>query len=235
MTRLNKYLADCGVASRRACDELIASGRVCVNGRIVKKLGTRVTNDDGVTLDGRLVQPQKKKVYVLLNKPVGYITSLKDERGRKTVLDIVNLPERVFPVGRLDYDSEGLLILTNDGPLAHQLTHPKFQVSKTYKVTLGKKIDTVSLKQLAEGIVLEDGPTLPCKIDYWGRSKSVVKVVLREGRNRQIKRMFAALGFKISRLKRTQFGPCDLKGLRRGEWRFLTEDEVIHLKQIINN
>ena len=235
MTRLNKYLADCGVASRRACDELIASGRVCVNGRIVKKLGTRVTNDDGVTLDGRLVQPQKKKIYVLLNKPVGYITSLKDERGRKTVLDIVNLPERVFPVGRLDYDSEGLLILTNDGPLAHQLTHPKFQVSKTYKVTLGKKIDTVSLKQLAEGIVLEDGPTLPCKIDYWGRSKSVVKVVLREGRNRQIKRMFAALGFKISRLKRTQFGPCDLKGLRRGEWRFLTEDEVIHLKQIINN
>lgn len=233
MIRLNKYLADCGVASRRACDELIAAGNVTVNGEVVLKLGTKVSVKDQINLNGQPVHPNQRKIYILLHKPVGYITSVSDERGRKTVLDLVDVPERIFPVGRLDADSEGLLILTNDGPLAHRLTHPRFKMSKTYRVFLDKKIDAETLRQLEEGIVLDDGHTLPCRANFLGKSRTAVELVLCEGRKRQIRRMFAALGFNVRRLSRTQFGPLKIRRLKRGEWRFLRKEEVNRLEHMV--
>jgi len=233
MIRLNKYLAECGVGSRRACDELIASGRVCVNGKVVKKLGILVGEGDKVTLNGRAVCPSPHKVYVLLHKPVGYITSANDERGRKTVLELVDVSERIFPVGRLDADTSGLLILTNDGHLAHRLLHPQFKVLKTYRVSLDRRIDTGTLQRLQQGVLLGDGPTLPCKVAFWEKSQTEVKVILREGRKRQIRRMFAALGFNVQRMSRIQFGPLKIAGLKKGSWRFLNDNEIKKLEQLV--
>jgi len=233
MTRLNKYLADCGIGSRRTCDELIASGRIRINKKVVKKLGTLVGEGDEVTFNGRVVYPSQRKVYVLLHKPVGYITSASDNRGRKTVLDLVKVSERIFPVGRLDAETTGLLILTNDGQLAHRLMHPRFKVLKTYRASLDKEIDIETLQRLQQGVVLEDGATLPCKISFWTKSHTEIKVVLREGRKRQVRRMFEACGYNVQRLSRIQFGPLKLGGVKRGNWRFLNNDEIKKLKQIV--
>jgi len=231
--RLNKYLAECGVDSRRACDELIAAGRVRINGRVVDELGTKITTGERVTVDGELVSLVDRKLYVLLNKPIGYIASVRDDRERKTVLDLIDLPVRIFPVGRLDLDSEGLLLLTNDGSLAYRLTHPRFKVQKTYRVRLDKDIDLQKLQQLEKGIMLEDGMTSPCTMVFWGKSLREVKVELSEGRKRQIRRMFAALGFTVRRLERTQFGTLTIKGLPRGKWRYLRDEELRQIRRLV--
>ena len=233
MIRLNKYLSLCGIASRRASDELIRSGRVSVNGKIVNTLGLQVNADDKVMVDGLTATLPAKKRYVLLNKPKGYITTTSDEHGRKTVMELVNVSERLFPVGRLDADTEGLIILTNDGELANHLIHPKFKVEKIYAALLDKSLKEADLHRLEKGIILEDGPTLPCKIHYFGKSRKEIRIYLREGRKRQIKRMLAMLNYSVRRLERLSIGPVQLGRIKRGQWRFLNEHEVTKLKQSV--
>lgn len=229
--RLNKYLALCGVGSRRACDQVIAEKRVSVNGKNVLQMGTQVDeNKDLVRVDGIVVQPVRRRIYVLLNKPKGVVTTAKDERGRKTVLDLLDNRERLFPVGRLDAGSEGLLLLTNDGEMAHRLMHPRFKVTKTYRVRLTRDFVADDFAPLTAGVELEDGITAPCKARFYTDSLDRIEITLREGRNRQIRRMLEALGYRVRTLKRIQFGPLQLKGVERGKWRYLTHAEIRQLR-----
>ncbi len=229
--RLNKFLAAAGIASRRAADEIIRQGRVVVNGTKVTEMGMQVDeNKDVVRVDSKLVHIVRKHIYILLNKPKDVITTAKDERGRQTVLDMVDIDERVFPVGRLDAKSEGLILLTNDGEVAQRLQHPRFNVKKIYRVRLDRPFLPEDMDTLTSGIELEDGPTLPCQARYWGDRPDQVEIMMREGRNRQVRRMFEALGYETKRLKRMQMGPLRVKGLKRGEWRHLsqTERHILH-------
>ncbi|MDZ7371399.1 MAG: rRNA pseudouridine synthase [candidate division KSB1 bacterium] len=225
--RLNRYLALCGLASRRGAEELITAGRVTVNGKPVTDLATTVEEGrDRVRVDGVPVYPPRQKVYVLLNKPKGVITTAKDEKGRRSVLDLVKLKERVFPVGRLDRNSEGLLLLTNDGELAHRLMHPRFKVQKTYRVQLEQPFDPNDFIALTQGVELEDGRTQPCSARYYGPSPSQIEIRIREGRYHQVRRMFEQLGYSVRSLKRVQYGPLVLEDLPRGRWRMLKQQEV---------
>lgn len=234
MIRLNKYLAMCVVASRRAADRMIESGRVRVNGRSVRDMGVKIDPDkDIVRVDGKEVHPPRRNIYVLLNKPKGYVTTVSDERGRKTVFDLIKLKARLFPVGRLDLNSEGLLLLTNDGELAHRLMHPRFKISKTYRVRLDRDFNPDDFEALTSGIELEDGVTLPCKARFYTDSGERLEITIREGRNRQVKRMFAALGYDVKALKRIRFGPLELKDVTRGQWRYLTPKEIRELKKSV--
>ncbi|NIA28906.1 MAG: pseudouridine synthase [Actinobacteria bacterium] len=229
--RLNKYLALCGVGSRRASDKVIAEKRVTVNGKKVLQLGTLVDeNKDIVRVDGKSVKSVRRRIYVLLNKPKGVVTTLKDERGRKTVLDLIDIKERLFAVGRLDAGSEGLLLLTNDGEMAHRLMHPRFKVSKTYRIRLDRGFNADDFKPLTTGVELEDGVTAPCKACFYTDSFDRIEISLREGRNRQIRRMLEALGYRVRTLKRIQFGPLFLKGVARGKWRYLANSEIRQLR-----
>jgi 23S rRNA pseudouridine2605 synthase len=226
--RLNAYLARAGVTSRRKADELIKAGRVTVNGE-PGQLNTFVGRHDRVAVDGEPVKAQKL-VYVLLHKPAGVVTTAHDPQGRPTVVDLVDVPERVVPVGRLDVDTTGALLLTNDGPLAHRLAHPRYGVEKVYEVDVEGEPDDADLRALAEGVELEDGLTAPATVRCL--APDMVEVTLHEGRNRQVKRMLEAVGHPVRRLHRTRYAGLDLTGLRLGEWRELTPDEVELLVRI---
>ena len=218
--RLNAYLARAGIASRRRADELIKAGRVSVNGQ-PGQLNTFVERGDRVEVDGELV-------YVLLHKPPGTVTTVRDPQGRPTVVDLVDLPERVVPVGRLDVDTTGALLLTNDGPLAHRLAHPRYGVEKVYEVDVEGDPDAGALRALAEGVELEDGMTAPATVRCLAPSR--VELTLHEGRNRQVKRMLEAVGHPVVRLHRSRYSDLTLDGLEPGEWRHLTDDEIQRLK-----
>lgn len=235
--RLQKVISQAGVASRRHAEELITSGRVTVNGRIVAELGAKVEpGRDIVAVDGRPLAGEEK-AYVLLNKPRGVVTTLSDPRGRKTVAGLVaDIPARLYPVGRLDYNTEGLLLLTNDGELTHALTHPSHEITKTYIATVTGKPGEQELDRLRIGVVLEDGATAPARvrlIDYDPEKNSAtLQLVIHEGRNRQIRRMCEAIGHPVEKLKRTEFAFLTLEGVHRGRHRHLTPDEVTRLRQL---
>ncbi|MDZ7372530.1 MAG: rRNA pseudouridine synthase [candidate division KSB1 bacterium] len=229
--RINRYLALCGIASRRAADELVRAGRVKLNGQVVTALGTRVDPArDVVEFDGRPVRPQEKTVYVLLNKPPGYITTAKDERRRPTVLDLVRIPQRVFPVGRLDEDTEGALLLTNDGALAYRLAHPRYEVKKVYHAVTDKPVTPEDLERLRRGVVIETGPTAPCEARYLEGPRSI-ELTLHEGKKRQVRRMFRALGYRVEKLRRVSIGGVELGDLPVGKWRYLTPEEIASLRR----
>ena len=234
--RLQKILSHAGVASRREAERLISEGHVKVNGKVVTELGTKVdAGKDRIQVDGRLVA-KEKPVYLLLYKPKGCVTTSKDPEGRQTVLDLLDgIDARVYPVGRLDYHTEGLLLLTNDGELTHALIHPKHQVEKEYLVQVKGIPSEEKLDRLRAGICLEDGMTAPVEVRLQEilheKNRSVLTVVLREGRNRQVRRMFDVIGFPVWSLKRIRFAFLTLQGVRRGKWRHLTTEEVAGLYQ----
>ncbi len=230
--RLNKYLANAGVCSRREADEYIQKGEVTINGVVATELGMKVKRSDEVMFQGQPVTLEKK-VYVLLNKPKDYVTTSDDPQQRKTVMDLVKdvCPERIYPVGRLDRNTTGVLLLTNDGDLASKLTHPKFLKKKVYHVYLDKNAAEEDLQKIAEGIELEDGEVHADSIEYADeRDKSQVGIEIHSGRNRIVRRIFEKLGYRVVKLDRTQFAGLTKKNLRRGDWRFLTESEVEMLR-----
>jgi 23S rRNA pseudouridine2605 synthase len=224
--RLNAYLARAGVASRRRADELIKAGRVTVNGER-GQLNTFVSRGDRVEVDGQAAAPQRL-AYVLLHKPAGTVTTASDPRGRPTVVELVDLPERVVPVGRLDADTTGALLLTNDGPLAHRLAHPRYGVAKVYEAEVEGEPEANAVQRLAEGVDLEDGRTAPAKARLL--APSTIELVLHEGRKHQVKRMCAAVGHPVRRLHRSDYAGLTLTGLDPGRWRELTADEVARLR-----
>jgi 23S rRNA pseudouridine2605 synthase len=225
--RLNAYLARAGVASRRRADELIKAGRVVVNGE-PGRLNTFVERGDRVEVDGKPVVPQRL-TYVLLNKPTGTVTTARDPQGRPTVVDLIDLPERVVPVGRLDADTTGALLLTNEGPLAHRLAHPRYGVEKVYEVDVEGRPDDAALRRLAEGVELDDGRTAPARVRRLAPSK--IELTLHEGRKHQVKRMLAAVGHPVRRLHRSTYAGLTLEGLEPGRWRELEPSEVQRLSR----
>ena len=241
--RLQKYLADAGVASRRKSEALITAGKVSVNGHVVTQLGTKVSLDDTVTLDGKIIRPSIKFVYIMLHKPEGVITSASDPHNRPVVMDFVrDISVRLFPVGRLDYDSSGLLLLTNDGQLAQKLAHPSNLTAKTYIAHLRGVPTANNLRAFKEGLIIDDGPkTAPAKIKILdkkiaGHSSEgrrnfdcTVRITIYEGRNRQIRKMCEAIGCRVLQLKRISMGPLKLGDLPRGKYRHLTTAEIKNL------
>ena len=230
--RLNKVLANAGVCSRREADEFIQAGVVTVNGQVVTELGTKVLRTDEIHFHDQLVTLEKK-VYVLLNKPKDYVTTSDDPQQRKTVMDLVKnaCPERIYPVGRLDRNTTGVLLFTNDGDLASKLTHPKYLKKKIYHVYLDKNVTARDLQQIAEGIVLDDGEIKADDVQYADPiDKKQVGIEIHSGKNRIVRRIFESLGYKVVRLDRVQFAGLTKKNLRRGDWRYLTEEEVDRLR-----
>lgn len=232
--RLQKYLAKAGVASRRKAEELILQGRVKINGIVVTELGTKVHATDIVLFDDKPVQQSARLVYIVLYKPTGVVTTVNDPQGRRTVIDLLEgEKERVYPVGRLDYETSGLLVLTNDGELAHSLMHPRFCVTKHYEAVVEGRVREQDLERLSHGIDLDERTTAPAVVRLLGTDgkTSRVSLALHEGRNRQVRRMLEAVGHTCLALTRTKYGPLTLRGLRPGEWRYLREDEVTLLRQ----
>lgn len=227
--RLQKYMADNGIASRRKSEELIAAGKVRVNGRIAQ-IGDKINpRTDKVTVSGKRVVKVKKYVYIMLNKPRGFITTMHDEMERKCVAELIaDVPERVYPVGRLDRESEGLLLLTNDGEFANALTHPSKHVPKTYRVTVRPDVTKEQLAAFENGIEIDGRVTLPAEVRVLDKQEGrfVLEVVIYEGRNRQIRKMCEALGLEVARLKRTKIGSLKLGMLKPGEYRYLSDDEI---------
>lgn len=228
MERLQKVLAQAGIASRRKCEDIIQEGRVQVDGKVVTELGFKVNAQvQSISVDDVPIQ-MERKIALVLNKPTSRITSVTDPEGRKTVMDLIkDVAERVYPVGRLDYDTSGLLLMTNDGELTNRLLHPSREFDKVYRVTVVGMIEKDALKHLRTGIVLEDGKTAPAHVTVLRQhpKESVVDLTIHEGRNRQVRRMFEALDLPVKRLKRIAFGPLELGTLATGEWRMLNQDE----------
>lgn len=231
--RINKYLADAGIGARRAVEEFITAGMVKVNGKVVTDLSTRIQLEDFVTVKGEPVTDRRFLVYFLLNKPKDIITTASDELGRTTVLDLIRSKYRVFPVGRLDRNTTGALIITNDGDLAYRLTHPKFEIKREYKVGLDKDIDLRDARKISHGIELEDGKTGACEVFVEPKDHSVVRLILAEGKNREVRRIFKALGYEVKKLDRKRFATLSTTGLRRGEHRQLTKAEVRELRDLV--
>ena len=233
--RLQKFMADCGVASRRACEQIIEDGRVTVNG-IPAVLGMSVEETDDVRLDGKRLVPEKERVVLMLYKPRGVVSTSSDEAGRKTVQAFVQeLPYRLYNVGRLDLNSEGLLLLTNDGELANRLMHPRYGVNKTYRVVCDGTLSASEIATLTNGVQLDDGLTAPAKVTNIRRSTTggtAFSITIPEGRNRQIRRMLEAIGHRTLRLKREAYGNLQLGQLRPGEWRYLSGEEIEGLYRI---
>ena len=236
LERLQKILSHAGIASRRAAEELITAGRVSVNGRIVTELGSRANPaQDLIAVDGKAVHPEEVRTYIILNKPVGYVTTLKDPQGRSVVTDLLKgVKERVYPVGRLDYNTEGLLLLTNDGELANFLAHPRHEVEKEYMVRVRGGISQEQLQRLGSGIDLEDGRSAPAvvKIVRESANNSWLSITIHEGRYRQVRRMCEAIGLSVVRLKRTRYGILETGEMKIGEFRFLTPAEVDGLRAL---
>lgn len=231
--RLNKYLAISGIASRRKADELIKKGHVTVNDQVVLEMGYRVKKEDVVTFKGEVIQPETEKVYILLNKPKNVITTVSDEKGRRTVMDLVKkvAKVRVYPVGRLDRDTTGLLLISNDGDLAKKLTHPSHGVKKIYHAILDKPLKEADFQKIKDGLTLEDGPALVDQISYLqGQPETHVGLEIHIGRNRIVRRIFEHVGYTVIKLDRVYFGGLTKKKLQRGYHRFLSEKEVIMLK-----
>jgi pseudouridine synthase len=232
--RLNRFLAMAGVGSRRKNDDLIRSGVVRVNGKVVDELGVQVNPyKDRVTVNGKIVNAEERHLYILLNKPKDAITTLSDERGRDTVMKYVSIHQRIYPVGRLDRNTTGVLLFTNDGDLAHALAHPSGEIERMYRVTLERQMEEKDLKRLRAGVKLDDGVAKPKEADIiQGSKRTKVLVTLAEGRNREVRRIFEALGYDVKQLDRVAFAGLTPLGLPRGDWRFLTRDEVRHLRRL---
>lgn len=233
--RLNKYIADAGICSRRKADELIGNGNVKINGAVVKELGCKIEDGDKVEVNGKVIESAGKKVYVAVNKPLGYITSMDDDRDRPTVAQLVaDIPERLFPVGRLDYNTSGLLIMTNDGQLTYTLTHPKHEVYKTYVAKVAGALSDTRLAKLRKGVDIGGFITSPAKVKVIKQMPrhAVVEISIREGKNRQVRKMFAAVGNKVQELKRVSIGDIKLGRLMEGHYRKLTREEIEYLKKL---
>ncbi|MDR0752461.1 MAG: rRNA pseudouridine synthase [Christensenellaceae bacterium] len=236
--RINKYLATCGVASRRAADQIIKEGRVKVNGKTITELGVEINIDnDTVIVDGNRLTLRKRFVYIMLNKPKGCVCTVNDEHGRKTVMEYVKLVDpkrRIFPIGRLDYDSEGLLLLTDDGNMAYKLTHPSHEISKTYIAKTETELSESALELLRNGVTIDGVKTHPAKVKLLAKEENEFRyeVVIFEGRNRQIRKMFAEVDKHVTFLKRTAIGDLKLGGLGRGQSRYLTDKEIALLNEI---
>jgi 23S rRNA pseudouridine2605 synthase len=229
--RLNAFIARAGVSSRRKADDLIKAGRVTVNGE-PGQLNTFVGADDDVRLDGKPLTKQRV-AYVLLNTPAGVVTTARDPQGRRTVVDMVSHPARVVPVGRLDAETTGALLLTNDGDLAHRLAHPRYEVDKVYEIECWSQPTDGDLQRLREGVELDDGPTSPAEVRRIDGAH--IQLVLHEGRNRQVRRMFEAVGHRVKRLHRSRYGPLTLEGLEPGAWRELEASEVERLRSTVRS
>ncbi len=233
LVRLNKFIANSGICSRREADEYITAGLVTVNGNVVTELGVKVRpEEDEVRFNGERLRGEKK-VYVLLNKPKDFVTTTSDPHAEKNVMQLISrdlCPERIFPVGRLDRSTTGVLLLTNDGELAERLTHPSYQKKKIYQVTLDKNVKQEDMNKLVEGVSLEDGPAYADEVAYNGDDRSVVGIEIHSGRNRIVRRMFEALGYRVRKLDRVYFAGLTKKNLRRGQWRFLSDEEATMLK-----
>lgn len=229
--RLQKYLANNGIASRRKCEELISQGRVKVNDKVVTELGTKIDLDqDIVKFDGKEVKPIKKMVYILLNKPIGYVTTADDQFGRDTVLDLVKVKERIVPVGRLDMYTSGALILTNDGDFVYKVTHPKHEITKTYTVTVKGIIKNEEVEQLRKGVKIDDYTTRPAKVKILKTDEekdiSRLEITIHEGKNRQVRRMCESVGRRVIALHRSKIGNIGVKDIELGKWRYLKDFEV---------
>lgn len=229
--RLNRFIANSGICSRREADDLITAGVVSVNGKIVSELGTKVNPGDEVRFNGEIIRGEKL-VYILMNKPKGYVTSLEDPHADKTVMDLIKdaCTERVYPVGRLDKNSVGVLLITNDGELTRQLTHPSYKKSKIYQVTLDKSLTEEDMQRIVDGIELEDGMIYADEVSYVNGSRKEIGIEIHSGRNRIVRRIFESLGYSVQKLDRVYFAGLTKRGLKRGAWRFLTPQEVSMLK-----
>ncbi|MBE6048301.1 MAG: rRNA pseudouridine synthase [Clostridium sp.] len=233
--RLQKYMASCGVASRRKCEEIILDKKVKVNGVVIEELGTKVIpGKDIVEYNGKVIKPEEKHVYIMLNKPEGIITSVKDEKGRKTVTDIVNVCERIYPIGRLDYDSSGLILLTNDGDVYNKIIHPRQKITKKYIVVAEGEFTSKDIEKFNNGIDIGGYVTAPAKLKVikFEDNKSTVEIDIHEGKNRQIRRMCSALNHNVLALKRVAVGEIKLGYLKRGEYRELTNKELSYIKSL---
>lgn len=236
--RLQKYLAECGIASRRKCEEYIEQGKVQVNGKVVTELGTKINpKKDKIKFENKEIKKEEKLVYILLNKPIGYVTTVDDQFNRDTVLDLVKVKERIVPVGRLDMYTSGALILSNDGDFVYKVTHPKHEVEKTYTVTLKGIIQENEVKQLRNGVEIEDYITKPAKVKILKtdteKDVSRLEITIHEGKNRQVRKMCEAIGRKVLALHRSKIGPIGVKDLKIGNWRYLTVNEVEKNRKII--
>lgn len=232
--RLQKYMSKCGIASRRKCEELIIEGKVKVNGQVIKKLGYKIDeNKDIVEFNNKIITLEKKLVYIILNKPIGYVTTVKDQFSRPKVLDLIkSINERIYPVGRLDYDTSGLLILTNDGDLTYKLTHPKHEIKKVYIAKIVGIPTKNVLKKFSNGLKIDNYITSKAEIKIIKKlnNSSIVKITIHEGKNRQVRKMCEKIGHPVINLKRIRIGNISLGNLRTGEWRDLNESEVKYLK-----
>lgn len=233
--RLNKYIADAGICSRRKADELIENGNVKVNGATMKEMGYQVKDGDVVQVNGKKIETVGKKVYVAVNKPLGYITSMDDDKNRATVAELVaDIPERLFPVGRLDYNTTGLLIMTNDGQLTYTLTHPKHEVYKTYIAKVAGVLSDARVARLRKGVDIGGFVTSPAKVKVIKQMPrhAIVEISIKEGKNRQVRKMFAAVGNKVQELQRTSIGEIKLGRLMEGHYRKLNREEIEYLKKL---
>jgi len=234
LVRLNKFISNAGIAARRKTDELIFTGRVTVNMQTVTEPGTKIDpQKDVVKVDGEKVRPQTEFIYVVLFKPRGYVTTTHDDKNRPTVMDLIGLNTRLYPIGRLDYDTDGVLILTNDGEFANMMMHPRHKVFKTYFAKLDKPIEEPDIRSLKTGVVLDGKPTARAKVRIIpGSAEMNIWISIHEGRNRQVRRMLEVLGYKVVRLKRVEYARIGLEGLKPGEWRYLTEEELIEARKL---
>ena len=232
MERLQKYLASCGIASRRKCEEYILQGKVSINGKTIKELGIKVNpQTDKIYFEGKEITKFKEQpVYILLNKPIGYVTTVKDQFNRETVMDLVKVKERIVPVGRLDMYTSGALILTNDGDFVYKITHPKHEITKTYTVTLKGIINNEEIEKLKSGVKIDEYITKPAKVRILKidleTDTSRIEIIIHEGKNRQVRKMCESIGRKVLALHRSKIGNIGVKDLKIGTWRYLTEGEV---------
>lgn len=233
--RINRFMAQSGVAARRKCDDLISAGKVKVNGKIIEQLGLMIDeNRDHVEVNGKSINLILEFIYILLNKPKETIASVEDKHKRQTVVELIETSQRIFPVGRLDYNTTGVLLLTDDGDLTNRLIHPRFKAPKVYRVLIDRRIKPVDLYRIKNGIELEGKKTLPCKIRELRAvdNCSLMEIELREGRKRQIRLMFQELNYEIEELDRVSFAGISCSGLKRGQWRYLTHNEVKRLQEL---
>jgi 23S rRNA pseudouridine2605 synthase len=233
--RLQKYMSRCGIASRRKCEELITQGKVKVNTEIVTQLGTKINYQmDKVYVEDRLISPEENLIYVALNKPVGYLSTVKDDRNRKTIIDLISIKERIYPIGRLDYDTSGLILLTNDGNIYNNVIHPKMEVNKTYLAIVKGHLHQNDINKFETGIDIGGYITAPAHINVINSSNntSKVRITIHEGKNRQIRRMCDAINHPVISLQRISIGNINLGQLPLGKWRYLTSSEILFLKEL---